>query len=525
MLAAEKARKSGAGERLEYRMRHKNGSWRFLESTASPVRGPRGEIEKLVIVNRDITERRQAEEKLAHNALHDALTGLANRALFVDRLQSALIRAQLHADYKFAVLFMDIDGLKVINESLGHAAGDELLIKLAKRLTSGFRSTDSVARTTIATANISADTKAVARFAGGEFTVLLEDVSSAANAIRIGRRIQERLATPLSVSGREVVTSISVGAVLASKTYAEAGDILRDGEIAMFRAKSKGKGNCEVFDAGMHRQALRRLQLETELRRAVDTGETIVHYQPIISLTTGQIVGFEALSRWKGPEGMISPGEFIPIAEETGLIRVLNHNLYTDACRQLRAWQAEFGANPPLMMSMNITGKQFADPGLPVEVQNILRETGVAPESVHLEIMETIAMADPAHALSLLTELKRIGVVLMIDDFGTGYSSLSRLPKFPIDALKIDRAFISNLIEDRESHEIVRLIVTLAHSLGLKVVAEGTETKEQVEAVRSLGCEMAQGYFFAKPVSDVEARELLVRQGGQALSASRGAGL
>lgn len=513
LLAAEKARSTGRGERLEYRMRHKDGSWRFLESTASPVRTGHHEGDRLVIVNRDITDRRRAEDALAHNAIHDSLTKLPNRALFVDRLERALIRARRHSDYKFAVLFIDVDEFKVLNDSLGHSVGDELLVQLASRLATGFRETDSFARTSVtAITNPAFPDGGIARFAGDEFTVLLDDIGNASDAIRVGRRVQTKLSVPFNVSGRDVVVAVSIGAVLSSTSYERAGDLLRDAEIAMYRAKAGGKARCEVFDSAMHSGAVRRLQLETDLRRAMEQGNLTVYYQPIVSLDTGRIAGFEALSRWKTEQGMIPPSDFIPVADETGLILSINRELYMRACRQLREWQTEFVCDPPLTVSLNIAPKQFAQPDLSSDVEMILRETGALPGSVNFEIMETIAMGDPQRAVSLLTEFKLLGVRLSIDDFGTGYSSLSRLPKFPVDALKIDRSFISNMIRDRDSYEIVRIVVMLAHSLRLKVVAEGVEQYEEVEALRKLGCQLAQGYFFSPAVASEEAGQLLAKQ-------------
>jgi EAL domain-containing protein (putative c-di-GMP-specific phosphodiesterase class I) len=287
--------------------------------------------------------------------------------------------------------------------------------------------------------------------------------------------------------------------------------LLRDAELAMYRAKRTGKARCEVFDPAMHSSAVRRLQLETDLRRALEQGELFVHYQPIISLQSGKITGFEALSRWQRPEGMVPPVEFIPVADETGLILPINRQLLVEACRQLRSWQAQFVCDPPLTMSINITPKQFALPELAKEMGEMLQQTGVQPNTVNFEIMETIAMGDADRALSVLSDLKGLGVLLSIDDFGTGYSSLSRLPRFPVDALKIDRVFISNMNAERDSHEIVRLIIMLAHSLGLKVVAEGTETEAQIIELKRLGCEMAQGYLYSPPVDSKAAFGLLLR--------------
>jgi diguanylate cyclase (GGDEF)-like protein/PAS domain S-box-containing protein len=516
LQAAAKARTTGHGQRLEYRMRHKDGTWRILESSASPIQNTQGKIERLVIVNRDITERKQAEEMLAHSSFHDGLTDLPNRALFVDRLQHAVIRARRHSDYKFAILFVDIDEFKVVNDSLGHSAGDELLIQIARRLAACFRETDTIGRSAGIDSRPSHD--GLARLGGDEFTVLLEDVFTPSDAIRVAQRIQAKLGAPFEIKGQRIVVAASVGITSSSGSYAEAEEMLRDAEIAMYRAKRAGKARCEVFDPTMHSSAVRRLKLETDLRLGIERGELIVYYQPIVSLASGKIIGFEALSRWQRPDGMVSPVEFIPVADETGLILPINKALLLEACTQLRSWQSQFDCNPPLTMSMNITPRQFALPDLAEGIGEMLKQTGVAPGTVNLEIMETIAMGDADRALCVLSELKALGVRLSIDDFGTGYSSLSRLPRFPVDALKIDRVFISNMNVDHESHEIVRLILMLAHSVGLKVVAEGTETEEQVAELKRLNCEMAQGFLYSPPVDPKAALALLLRSHEPVLS-------
>jgi diguanylate cyclase (GGDEF)-like protein/PAS domain S-box-containing protein len=516
LQAAAKARASGHGERLEYRMRHKNGDWRILESTASPIQNAKGNLDRLVIVNRDITERKRAEEMLEHRALHDVLTELPNRALFVDRLQHSLIRARRHSDYTFVVLFIDVDGFKVTNDSLGHSAGDELLIQVAKRLTACFRETDTVSRSATAL-NSKLTNDGLARLGGDEFTVLLDDVSEPSDAIRAARRILDKIALPFQIGGQEIVISASIGIAASSNAYEGAEDLLRDAEIAMYRAKQAGKARCEVFDPAMHSSAVRRLKLETDLRRGIEHGELLVYYQPIISLESGKIIGFEALSRWKTVQGMVPPVEFIPVADETGLIIPMNRALYIEACQQLKSWQAKLNCTPPLTMSLNITPRQFAQPDLAKEIGDILAQSGINPSAVSLEITETIAMGDADHAFSVLSDLKALGVRLSIDDFGTGYSSLSRLPRFPIDALKIDRVFISQMSTDHDNHEIVRLIISLAHSLGLKVVAEGTETQDEVNELKHLKCEMVQGFLYSPPVDSVKAFELLLASHRQAL--------
>ena len=510
--AAEKARLSGRGERLEYRMRHKDGSWRILESVATAIPNEEGQTERLVIVNRDITERKRAEETLAHNALHDALTNLPNRTLFLDRVRHALILSQRHTTYKFAVLFIDLDEFKIFNDSLGHAAGDALLIQIARRLNVSIRGIDTISRSgLIQSTSTVASEEILARMGGDEFTVLLEEIRDCGDAIRVAERIQERLSIPFIVEGQEVVTTASIGIAFCATSYSNSEELVRDAEIAMYRAKREGKARCQVFDSAMHAFAVKRLRLETDLRRALELGEFRVHYQPIVSLQSGKIVGFEALSRWERPEGLLSPAHFIQIADETGIILPMNRLLLREACQQLRAWQSQFPCDPPLTISVNITPKEFAQPDFAAQMGTILGEVGIDPSSVDVEITETIAMADPQRSNLVLSELKTLGVHLSIDDFGTGYSSLSRLQGFPVDNLKIDRTFISKMDTDSETNEIVRIIIMLAHNLGLKVVAEGAETAEQVSLLKQLKCELVQGYFFARPGDHAAAQALLMR--------------
>ncbi len=510
--AAEKARLSGRGERLEYRMRHKDGSWRILESVATAIPNEEGQTERLVIVNRDITERKRAEETLAHNALHDALTNLPNRTLFLDRVRHALILSQRHTTYKFAVLFIDLDEFKIFNDSLGHAAGDALLIQIARRLNVSIRGIDTISRSgLIQSTSTVASEEILARMGGDEFTVLLEEIRDCGDAIRVAERIQERLSIPFIVEGQEVVTTASIGIAFCATSYSNSEELVRDAEIAMYRAKREGKARCQVFDSAMHAFAVKRLRLETDLRRALELGEFRVHYQPIVSLQSGKIVGFEALSRWERPEGLLSPAHFIQIADETGIILPMNRLLLREACQQLRAWQSQFPCDPPLTISVNITPKEFAQPDFAAQMGTILGEVGIDPSSVDVEITETIAMADPQRSNLVLSELKTLGVHLSIDDFGTGYSSLSRLQGFPVDNLKIDRTFISKMDTDSETNEIVRIIIMLAHNLGLKVVAEGAETAEQVRLLKQLKCELVQGYFFARPGDHAAAQALLMR--------------
>ncbi|MGA9498430.1 MAG: bifunctional diguanylate cyclase/phosphodiesterase, partial [Terriglobales bacterium] len=506
--ATKKARLTGRGERLEYRTRHKDGTWRILESVATAIPNEEGLIEKLVIVNRDITERKRAEETLAHNALHDTLTNLPNRTLFLDRVRHVLALSQRHTSYKFAVLFIDVDEFKVFNDSLGHAAGDALLIQIARRLSLSIRGVDTISRPVPMQGTSSfASAESLARLGGDEFTILLEDIRDCGDAVRVAERIQERLSVPFTIEGQEAVTTASIGIAFCAISYTNAEDLVRDAEIAMYRAKREGKARCQVFDSAMHAVAVKRLRLETDLRRALELGEFRVHYQPIVSLKSGKVVGFEALSRWQRPEALVLPVHFIHIAEQTGIIVPMNRLLLREACLQLRTWHSQFPCDPPLTLNVNITPKEFAQPDLAAQIGTILAEVGINPGSIGVEITENIAMADPQRSSQVLSELRALGVHLSIDDFGTGYSSLSRLQGFPVETLKIDRTFVSKMETDSE---IVRIIIMLAHNLGLRVVAEGAETAEQVSLLKQMKCDLAQGYFFGRPGDQATAQALLM---------------
>lgn len=520
--AAEKARLTGRGERLEYRMRHKDGSWRVLESTANVIRNAGGEADGLVVVNRDITDRKRAEEALAHNAFYDGLTGLANRTLLIERLMRALSIRRRHGDFKFAVLFIDIDEFKVINDSLGHAAGDALLVQIAQRLTSCLRRVDVVARP--GQSEREADTfgeSTIARPGGDEFLVLVEELHNASDAIRIAERIQKRLAPPFAVDGHEIVVTGSIGIAFSGDASADAQGMLRDAEIAMYRSKQTGKARYEVFDNAMHASAVRRLQLETDLRKAVDLREFRVYYQPIVSVRDGHIVGLETLLRWQRPHGIVMPNDFIQLADETGILLSINRQLILEACQQLRAWQQLFASDPPLFLSINISPRQFAQEDVALQIGQVLQECGVDPHCVNLEITESIAMSNVERSQAVLSQLKALGVGLDIDDFGTGYSSLSRLQGFPVDTLKIDRAFVSRIDSNRETHEIVRIIVMLAHNLRLKVTAEGVETQAQLDLLRRMDCEQAQGYLFSKPADPQTIEKLLAAKHAEIARATR----
>jgi PAS domain S-box-containing protein len=510
--AAEKAYRTRRGDRLEYRIRHKDGSWRVLESTASAIPARDGGIGGLVIVNRDITERKQAEALLEHRAFHDELTNLPNRLLLLDRLQRVIAVSVRHPDFKFAVLFIDIDNFKVVNDSLGHLAGDELIIQIARRLKACLRSADTVARERSQDASPQPGDTTVARPGGDKFVVLAAELRDPSDAIRMSNRIQERLAMPFAVNGQEIVISASIGIIFGGSGAATSEDVLRDAEIAMYRAKSRGKGHCEVFDSAMQANAVKRLQLETSMRKAIEAGEFQVFYQPIVSLESGRIIGLEALTRWARPEGILPPSEFIQVATETGLIIPMNRGLLRQACDQVCRWQSQFPSNSRLGISINVTSAEFAQSDLALQTGSILKQTGIDPACVTFEITETIAMADAEQSLSKLIELDGLGVRLSLDDFGTGFSSLCRLQQFPFHSLKIDRSFISDALHNSDTREIVRIIIMLAHNLRLKVVAEGIEDGAQLAFLEDLRCEFGQGYLFSKPADAITIEQLLIEQ-------------
>jgi diguanylate cyclase (GGDEF)-like protein/PAS domain S-box-containing protein len=467
----------------EHRVLHADGSYRWVLSRGQAVRNTEGEVYRMAGSLTDITE----------NKVADALTGLPNRLLFLDRLGRAIERTRRRQEYVFAVLLIDLDRFKVINDSLGHAVGDQLLFAFARRLEARLRSSDTVARP--------GGGHTFARLEGDEFAILIDDIHHVSDALRVAERVHQLLASPFALNGREVFTTASIGIAVSTTGYERAEDLLRDAGTAMHRAKIAGNAQSEVFDTAMHTNVVARLQLETDLRRAVERQELRVYYQAIVSLRTGKIAGFEALARWQHPQrGLVSPVEFIPVAEETGLIIPIGAWILKEACHQIRTWQQQFPADPPLMISINLSGKQFVQPDLVDSIRALLQTTGLAPRNVKLEITESVLMDDAASATTILGQLRTLGTRLGLDDFGTGYSSLSYLHHFPFDTLKIDRSFVSRIGAEGENAEIVKTIVTLAHSLNLEVIAEGIETVEQLDHLRGLGCEYGQGHFFSKPI-------------------------
>ena len=448
------------------------------------------------ILTRDITERRRAEDQLLHDAFHDSLTGLPNRALFIDHLKLAVTHCRRRKGYLFAVLFIDIDRFKVINESLGHTVGDELLIAIAQRLEICLRDGDTIAR-----------------LGGDEFTILLDGIKDYGDAQRVAERVQELLEQPFGLSGRELFVTASIGIKYSGGAGEQPEDLLRDADTAMYSAKALGKAQYQEFDATMHSQALTLLQIESDLRRAIDREEFQVNYQPIVSLESGRIHGFEALVRWRHPErGLISPADFIPIAEETGLIIPIGRWVLKQACLQMRKWQEALPITRQMKISVNLSCKQFMQPTIVGQVLETLQETGLDPTSLKLEITESVMMERGDYAMDVLEQLSKAGVDLSLDDFGTGYSSLSYIQHFPVTALKIDQSFIKR-IGGEQNGEIVRAVIALAQNLGLEVVAEGIETVLQLDLLKALGCAQGQGYYFSEAVGEESATALIEREG------------
>lgn len=478
---------------IEKRYIHKLGHTIWALLSASLVRDSKSGSLRLIFQIQDITDRKRAEEKLAHDAFHDALTNLPNRALFMDHLKLAIARVERHPQQMYALLFLDLDRFKVINDSLGHMVGDQLLVAIAKRLEHRLRPFDTIAR-----------------LGGDEFTILLEEIKSTEEAIDLTERIQKGLMEPFKIGNHEIFASASIGIALSNIHYKKTDDVLRDADTAMYNAKSLGKARYALFDQSMHDRALQALQMETDLRRAVEREEFFVVYQPIVSLETARLIGFEALVRWQHPErGLISPVDFIPVAEETGYIIPIGQWVLEESCRQLHQWNELLPKGTPLTISVNLSGKQFAQNNLIGQITETLSRTGIDPHALKLEITESVVVENMETATDMLNQLRAIGIQLSIDDFGTGYSSLSYLHRLPIDTLKIDRSFITQMIKNNENAEIVRTIVSLAKNLSMSLIAEGVETTEQLEQLQQLGCDNGQGYLFSKPVTAEIATQLV----------------
>ncbi len=492
VMALVQAHLGGQSEHFEteHRMRHADGDYRWVLNRGVAFRDREGLPVRMAGSMSDITDRKTAEERLRHDALHDSLTGLPNRTLFVDRLRVALGRA-VRSGCRHAVLFVDIDRFKLINDSFSHAVGDELLIAAARRLDADLRPGDTVAR-----------------LGGDEFTILLEGIESPEAAVRIAERIEASLREPILVSGQELAITVSAGIAISDRE-SEAAELMRNADIAMYAAKLDAEKAIAVFDVSMHSRVVERLQIETELRRVLEEGRLGIAYQPIIDLARRRIHGFEALARW--PEGgeFVSPAQFIPVAEDTGLIRQLGLAVLDGACAQLAIWRREGLVGDDMTMSVNVSGRQLADPDFPEVVRAALDKHGLLGEMIRIEMTESTVIDAPDQMRDALARIAEFGVRAQLDDFGTGYSSLTFLHHFSGDAIKIDRSFVMSMHTDAANEEIIRAIIELAHNLGLRVIAEGVEKEQQLAILESVGCEYAQGYLFARPLKPEPASDLL----------------
>ena len=492
-MLVEDDRSNATGEpfKSEYRLIHRDGHVVWVHDEAVLVEGPGegGRIWQGVMT--DVTERKALEERLEHQALHDSLTNLPNRRLFMDRLGHALERSRRQQN-RVAVLFMDLDQFKVVNDSLGHEAGDLLLTIVAQRLKRCLRPGDTLAR-----------------FGGDEFVVLLEAVDDAAEAVQVAERLTGQLRRPFILKDRELHVAASIGLSLGHARTHDPDDLLREADTAMYRAKAEGSG-YEVFDPAMHDLALGRLEVQNDLRRAIEEDEFVVHYQPIVNLQTGELWGMEALVRWGHPErGLLNPDEFMPIAEESGLVVPMGELVLGEACRRAVEWQREFPRNPPLAMSVNLSGRQLRHPDLHEVIGQALAETGFPASSLGLDITETVYIGAVEANTASLDKLKALGIRVSLDDFGSGYSSLSYLKRLPADILKIDRSFTKGLGLEVEDTAIVQTVVDLAHILGMEVVAEGVETEAQKTLLGMMGCDFGQGYRFSRPLPPEAVLEFL----------------
>jgi diguanylate cyclase (GGDEF)-like protein/PAS domain S-box-containing protein len=478
----------------EHRMLHKDGSYRWMLNRGIAVKENGGFAIRMAGSQADIHARKQAEDKLLYDAFYDSLTNLPNRALFLDRLQYAVERAKRKPDYLFAVLFLDLDRFKDVNDSLGHMSGDELLVIIAEKLKFGRRSTDTVAR-----------------HGGDEFVILLEDINDVSDASQVANHIINEMAKPIHFKDQKIFISTSIGIVLSVTGYNSPDDILRDADIAMYSAKANGRNRFEIFDKSMRDRIMSRLAIQAELRQAVDNEELQVYYQPIVSLKNGKLVGFEALVRWEHPShGLLYPADFIPLAEETGVISLIDRWVLRKACNQLQVWLAEVNIDPPLSLSVNISPKHFNRSDFVHEVAQILNESGLDPHYLKLEITESTLISNIDSTNDIFTDLQKLGVQIQIDDFGVGYSSLSYLSNFPIDALKIDQSFVSAMMENDNHMNIIQTIVQLTQRLGVGAIAEGVENENQLINLLKMGCQYGQGYLVSLPL-DTDAVKVLLK--------------
>jgi diguanylate cyclase (GGDEF)-like protein/PAS domain S-box-containing protein len=486
------AGRTWSGEML---LRRKDGSHVSVLGTATPFFDDRGNLAGMIGVSTDISERKALEAELERRASHDPLTGLPNRHTLVDRLGQALLRTKRGKEgRKVGVLFMDLDGFKTINDSLGHEAGDRLLVTVAERLRKRLRPED-----------------VLARFGGDEFAVLLEEVADASETIRVAQRIAESLREPFTVNDHQVNLSTSVGIALGSAhTKDDPEGMLRNADAAMYKAKEQGLGCYAVFDPAMQTRAQERLELEAELRRALEQGEFVLYYQPEVSLYNGSMVGLEALLRWQHPErGLLKPSAFVPLAEETDVIAPIGRWVLEEACRQAKRWEEEHPLASPMTMEVNLSSKQLRRRELARTVEEALTRAGVEAHTLALDITETVLIGASEHNAQALEALKKMGIRLSLDDFGTGYSSLSYLKRLPVDRVKVDRSFVKGLGGNATDTAVVRMIIELCHTLGVEVLAEGVETSEQAALLKDMGCDVGQGYYFARPLRSEELAEQL----------------
>lgn len=479
----------------EYRIRHRNGTYRWMLSRGMALYDDNGQAYRMAGSQSDVTARKRTEEQLLYDALHDPLTHLPNRLLFQQRLEEALRESKEEKSSLFAVIFLDLDRFKTINDSLGHLVGDKLLTSIAKRLEQCVRPQDTIAR-----------------LGGDEFAILIQNISSSSDATNVARRIHQSMERPFLIHGHEVFTSGSIGIALSSSDYKSIEEILRDADTAMYRAKAAGSGQYRLFDAAMHVHAMALWQLETDLRRAVERDEFRIHYQPIISLKSGRVAGFEALVRWNHPErGLLYPVDFLALAEETGLLNVIDRWMIRQGARQLYKWQEQYSHTQPLFLNVNLSASLLNQHDLPEYIADVLKETRLDPRTLRLEITEGVVLNNITGITSTLSELQKLNVQLCIDDFGTGYSSLSSLHYYPINTLKIDSSFIRAMNSDSGNLDLVRTIITLAHDLDLDVIAEGVETPQQFFQLQSLNCEFAQGTLFSHAVDSGHSLSLLTQ--------------
>lgn len=476
----------------EHRLRHRDGSFRWVLCRAAAIRNDAGVATRFAGSLTDITD-----AKLA-----DGLTGLPNRVLFLDLLERAITRTVRRPDYQFALVILGLDRFKTVNHSLGLATADQVLVEVARRLQACLRTNDAVTR--------GGHGFTLARLGGDEFTVLLDDIEDASDAVRVADRLRAALQRPFDLDGQQVFVSASAGIAVSSSGYKDPEDLLRDAGIALHRAKVSGSTRCELFDVGMRDRAVSRLRVETDMRQAIESGAFEVFYQPIVAVRGGALAGFEALVRWRHPtQGLISPSDFIPVAEDTEMIVLIGRQVLSQACRQMAAWRQRYGAQAPLVMCVNVSSKQFADADLTSQVEAVLAEAGLDPCHLKLEITESAFLGDIQSAQLTLRRLQSLGVAWSLDDFGTGYSSLSYLHRLQVDTVKVDRSFVSRIGVD-DGSEMVRAIASIAHNMGMDVVAEGVETIEQLNWLRTIGCECAQGFYFSRPVDVATASGLIL---------------